>query len=147
LLPSGWLHLDTKCTYAENLGLENCKIVTHNVNRRLISINLKSIINTANLRKLRIILRERVIVTKPLILTWYPDTNEVCPSSIAKYFNALGGYVSQRLPEMCIVRRQPYNRTIPKPNFMKDASSNEKDGITIDDFENAVGAAFLQLSQ
>ena len=147
MLPSGWLHLDTKCTYAETLGIENCKIVTHNVNRRLISLNLKDMINTAKLRKLRIILREKVIVTKPLILTWYPDTNEVCPSSIAKYFNTLGGSVSQRLPEMSIVRRQPYNRTMPKPKFMKDASSDEKDGITVDDFENVLGAAFLHISQ
>ena len=146
LLPSGWLHLDTDSTYADSLGIENCKIVTHNVNRRLISINLKEIINTSNLRKLRRILRERVLVNKPLILTWYPNTNEVCPSTIAKYFNALGGSVTQKLPEIGIARSQSYNRTIPTRKTMKD-SSEEQDAITVDDCENILGAAFLQLSQ
>jgi hypothetical protein len=36
---------------------------------------------------------------------------------------------------------------MPKPKFMKDASSDEKDGITVDDFENVLGAAFLHISQ
>ena len=146
MLPSGWLHLDTDGKYAETLGIENCKIVTHNVNRRLISVNLKEIINTSHLRKLRRILRERVLVNKPLILAWYPDTNEVCPSTIAKYFNTLGGSVTQKLPEMSIARSQSYNSTIPKLKIMKD-SSEEQDAMTVDDCENILGAAFLQLSQ
>ena len=147
LLPSGILHLDMKSTYADSLGIENYKIVIHNINRKLISINLKELTNNANLRKLRLILKERVIVNKPLIVTWYPDTNNICPSTIAKYLSALGGSVSQRLPEMTIVRRQPKDNAIPKHKFIHHSSSTEIEAITIDDFENDIGAAFLRLPE
>ena len=147
LLPSGWLHLDVSSRYAENLGIENCKIVEHNINRKLLSVNLKDTLKkSAALKKLRLVLKERVIVSKPLVLTWYPDSNDVCPSSIAKYFDTLGALVIQKLPEMKIIRTQPEHHLMPKVKFItKNASLQELEGITIDDFENVLGTAFLGL--
>lgn len=146
LLPSGWLHLDTSKPFATGLGIENYKIVDHNVNRKLISINLKDILQTKQLKKLRFILKERIIIDKPIVATWYPHTTTICPSSLAKYFHSLGAEVIQKLPEMEIIRTKPPNQQIPKI-AINHKSLNNNQTMELKEYENMLGGAFLRLPE
>ena len=56
----------------------------------------------------------------------------------------LGGQVTQKLPEMKIIRTQPSNYKVPKVQ-MKNTSSTDTTEISVNEYENVLGAAFLQL--
>ena len=106
--------------------------------------------NKAYLKKWRLAFKEKILVNKPIMVIWYPDNPKICPSTIAKYFDSLGATVSQILPEIDLIRRQPDMKQIPKVQLVqKDALLNEvKDnGISVDEYENILGAAALGLSE
>lgn len=144
LLPSGWLHLDATNKFAESLGLSFGKVSVQNCNRKLLSFNLKDMLVDAKLKKLQIALKQRVLFSKPFIVTWCPNNNNICPSTIAKYFHMLGGNISQKLPEMEVFRDQPLNHMIPRAQTT-DFAKNQEWEASIYDIENIFAATVLQL--
>ena len=98
------------------------------------------------LKKLRFILKERIIIDKPIVATWYPHTTTICPSSLAKYFDSLGAEVIQKLPEMEIIRTKPPNQQIPKIAINHKSLNNNRN-MEMKEYENMLGGAFLRLPQ
>ena len=147
LLPSGWLHIDTANKYAESLGLSFGKISTQDPNRKLISLNLKDMLNDKNLKKLQTAFKQRLLFTTPLYVTWYPNKNNVCPSTIAKYFHMLGCDVIQKLPEINITRDQPFNQKLPTARTSNLSENQEARSVSVYDIENIFAASVLQLQR
>ena len=102
-------------------------------------------LNDTNLKKLRNVLKQRVLLYKPIFVTWYPNNMNVCPSSIAKFFHLLGGHVTQKLPEINVTRDKPTDNKIPKVQISNGHEKHQESAISVYDFENIFAATLLEL--
>jgi hypothetical protein len=79
-------------------------------------------------------------LSSPVIFSWFPNESSVCPSTLAKYISSQGVKVTEVFSEFEFVRFNPMDGKIPRFEF------NDEANFDMSEFENWIGAAFLQLN-
>jgi hypothetical protein len=78
-------------------------------------------------------------LSSPVVFSWFPTDPTVCPSTLALYIANQGVKVTELRSENGIIRLNSANGKIPGFQFQ------EGEDVDLREFENWVGAAFLQI--
>jgi hypothetical protein len=77
-------------------------------------------------------------LSSPAIFSWFPSSPDVCPSTLANYLCSQGVQVVEVASELDIVRVNPVDGKIPGFEFI------DEEDFDLEEFENWIGASFLQ---
>ena len=78
-------------------------------------------------------------LSSPVVFSWFPTDSATCPSTIAMFISNQNVKVTEVAPDIEIIRLNPVNGKI------SGFELNEGEAIDLSEFENWVGASFLQI--
>ena len=105
--PDGILRLILPSQSLPYLGLAQTCITDKVTDLCIAELNLKSLIkNPKRHSEISQIFRQKLVVPGPFLLSWKPESDSVCPSSVAKYFHDLGAKVVEKSPEIKLIRTE-----------------------------------------
>jgi hypothetical protein len=131
----GILHMILHTQSVPYLGLSVSSVRDKSTNLCIVNIDLKDLVKNPKRRSdLAQIFRDKISqeIPGPFLVSWKPDSEEICPSSVAKYFHDLGADVKERIPDVRLIRSE-------------SCLFSEDELCTSDDLDNWVGAKLLNI--